>query len=195
MSKKRSRILEYVIKYIGGFLILLLIVFSIADKTKFYFLIGAIIIVSAALLFFIIRSKKNKVKKINKRPLDRDLLNRLRAMHPNEFEEYIADLYRRLGYKTERVGGSYDGGIDVTATKDGIKHYIQCKKFITSKASVHDVRDFAGALMDKLSQGKGIFITTNIFSTEAEQYAKDKPIELIDREKLLRLIKSANIKN
>lgn len=135
---------------------------------------------------------KKKINQVGNWNLNRDLLKNLKKMRPNEFEHYIAEMYLRLGYKTEKVGSSYDGGIDVIATKDNIKHYIQCKKYITSKVSVGDVRDFAGALMDKLSEGKGIFITTNIFTTEAEKYAEDKPIELIDGDELLKLIRMAN---
>jgi len=30
-------------------------------------------------------------------------------------------------------GGPYDQGIDVIAEKNGIKYYIQCKKFIIEK--------------------------------------------------------------
>ena len=139
--------------------------------------------------------KYMKKKKFNKWSLERGVLGKLKGLNPNDFENYIANMYSDLGYKTEKVGGSYDGGVDVIAEKNGIKHYIQCKKYITSKVSVGDVRDFAGALMDKLSQGKGIFITTNIFTTEAEKYAEDKPIELIDGDELLRLIKLANNEN
>lgn len=139
--------------------------------------------------------KYMKKKKFNKWSLERGVLEKLKKLHPNDFENYIANMYLRLGYKTERVGGSYDGGVDVIAEKDGIKHYIQCKKYITSKVSVGDVRNFAGALMDKLSQGKGIFITTNIFTTEAEKYAEDKPIELVDGDELLKLVKLANKEN
>lgn len=143
--------------------------------------------------------EKKKVEKKNRQvnnwSSSQNLLGNLKKLHPNEFEDYIADVYLRLGYKTERVGGSYDGGVDVVATKDGVKHYIQCKKYITSKVSVGDVRNFAGALLDKLSQGKGIFITTNIFTTEAEKYAEDKPIELVDGDGLLKLIKLASKEN
>jgi len=121
---------------------------------------------------------------------DRDLLQWLRAMKPSEFEEYISTLFSKLGFKTKTVGGAYDGGIDVVAEKDGIKHYIQCKKFITSKVTVHDMRDFYGALADKLVSGKGYFITTNVFTLEAERFAEDKPIELIDGNKLIQYIKS-----
>jgi len=136
-----------------------------------------------------------KKKKFNNWTLDRDPIGKLKNMNPDDFENYIADMYSRLGYKTEKVGGPNDGGVDVKAIKDGIEHYIQCKKYITSKVSVGDVRNFAGALIDKLSQGKGIFITTNIFTTEAEKYAEDKPIELVDGDRLLKLIKLVNKEN
>jgi len=120
---------------------------------------------------------------------DRNLLQWLRGMKPSEFEDYIADLFTRLGYKTKAVGSSYDKGIDIIVEKDGIRGYIQCKKFITSKVTVGDVRDFYGALADHLTNGKGYFITTNKFTLEAEKFAEDKPIELIDGYKLIRYIK------
>ncbi len=112
-------------------------------------------------------------------------------MKPSEFENYISDLFARLGYKTKAVGASHDGGVDVIAEKDGIKSYVQCKKFITSEATVGDVRNFYGALADHLTNGKGYFVTTNKFTLEAEKFAEDKPIELIDGYKLIRYIKMA----
>ena len=119
---------------------------------------------------------------------DRDLLKWLRGMQPSEFEKYIADLYYRLGYKTEAVGRSHDGGIDVIAEKGGVTNYIQCKKFITSKVPVSAVRDFYGALVDHLANGQGYFITTNTFTLEAQQFAKDKPMELVDGFALIKYI-------
>jgi restriction system protein len=112
-------------------------------------------------------------------------------MHPSEFENYIAGLFSKLGYKTEVVGGGYDEGIDVIAEKDGIKHYIQCKKFINREVSVGAMRDFYGAIADHLTRGKGYFITTNKFTLEAERFAEDKPIELIDSFRLIEYIRLA----
>ena len=57
--------------------------------------------------------------------------------------------------------------------------------------TVGDVRNFYGALADHLTNGKGYFITTNKFTLEAEKFADDKPIELIDGYKLVRYIKMA----
>jgi HJR/Mrr/RecB family endonuclease len=119
---------------------------------------------------------------------DRELLQWLRGMQPSEFEDYIADLFKKLGYKTEVTGGSHDQGVDVIAKKDNIEHYIQCKKFITSIVSVGAVRDFYGATADHLARGKGYFITTNKFTLDAEKFADDKPIELIDGYKLIEYI-------
>jgi restriction system protein len=120
---------------------------------------------------------------------ERQLLSWLRGMRPSEFEQYVADLFTRMGFAARAVGGSRDRGVDVEATKDGVTHFIQCKKFITSQVGVRDVRDFYGAIADRLARGKGYFITTNKFTLEAERYAEDKPIELIDGMRLLKYIR------
>lgn len=145
---------------------------------------------------FIDKTQKNKKSSsINKFHSDRAILEKLRKLTPTEFEDYIVFLFSQLGFKAERVGGSYDGGIDVIAEKDGIKHYIQCKKFITSQVSVGAIRDFYGALVDKLSTGKGYFITTNKFTLEAEKFAETKAIELIDGYGLMKYIKMSELDN
>ena len=122
---------------------------------------------------------------------DRDLISWLRGMNPTEFEKYIGTLFQHLGYKTTLNGGPHDGGIDVIAEKDGVKHYIQCKKFITSEVGVGAVRDFYGAMAGQAALGKGFFITTNKFSLDAEKFAEDKPIELVDSFKLAKYIRMA----
>lgn len=145
---------------------------------------------------FIDKMRKNKkFSAINSFNSDKNILEKLRKLRPAEFEDYIAFLFSKLGFITERVGGSYDGGIDVAATKDGVKHYIQCKKYISSQVSVGAIRDFYGALTDKMANGKGYFITTNKFTLEAEKFAETKPIELIDGYKLLQYIKIAKMDN
>jgi restriction system protein len=145
-------------------------------------------------IIYKIRSNK-KHSAINQIHSDREILMRLRKMKPSEFEDYISYLFNKLGFTTEVVGKSHDGGIDIIAIKDNTKHYIQCKKFITSQVGSGDVRDFYGALVDRLPNGKGYFITTNKFTLEAERFAEDKPIELIDSYKLIKYIRQTNAEN
>lgn len=144
-----------------------------------------------------IKNIKNTIRFLRGRHYrsDRELLYWLRGMKPWEFEEYITTLFQKLGFRTQRTGGPHDRGVDVVAEKDGIKHYIQCKKFITSTVSVSDVRDFYGSITDHLATGKGYFITTNKFTLEAEKFCEDKPIELIDGFKLLKYIRLVDKNN
>lgn len=136
------------------------------------------------LILIIVKKYKDKRKYF----ASKNTLESLRSLTPDEFEEYIVDLFRRLGFRTEKVGGSHDGGIDIIAEKNNLKHYIQCKKHITSQVTVHDVRDFYGAVSAKLSNAKSFFVTTNIFTLEAEKFCKDNNIESIDGQELMKYI-------
>lgn len=129
----------------------------------------------------------------NKRFKEQNTLEQLRKLSPRQFEDYIANLFQHLGFRTEVVGGSYDGGIDIIATRNGEKYYIQCKKFITSQVPVGAVRDFYGAIVDRQVYTKAFFITTNVFTLEAEKFCEDKPIELIDGPKLMEYIRQAGV--
>ncbi len=122
---------------------------------------------------------------------DKDFLQELKRMNPSDFEEYTAELFRKLGYKAKAVGHSHDGGIDVIAEKDGIPHYIQCKRY-NHKVPVKEIRDFYGVIAGKIAKGTGYFVTTDSFTLEAEKFAEDKPIELIDGCKLVEYDKIAN---
>ncbi len=117
------------------------------------------------------------------------ILAMMRGMHPSEFEKFIAEMFAALGYETEVVGGKSDGGIDIEMTKGGRRYVVQCKKFITRKVRPTDVRDFFGAMIGRNADGKGFFVTTNIFTTEAELFAEGKPLELIDGLELVSLVR------
>jgi len=191
MSKRKTffdEIFDVLIR-IGLIYILLMAMFWFYNRQLFWkmFIWGLVIYTVSIIIILFIRD--SKIHKESQWRTDRDLLQWLRGMNPTEFEDYIARLYSKLGYKTERVGGSYDGGVDVIAEKNGIKYYIQCKKYITSTVGVKGIREFYGVLVDRLAQGKGFFITTNKFTLEAEKFAEDKPIELIDRFKLIHYIR------
>lgn len=189
MSKRKDKEFEDLISLIGTIGILALLGLWFTDKTKFYIYTAVIVLVFTIAIYILVKIKKHRFDKVNLWFSGKSLLGQLRTMHPSQFEDYIADLYNRLGYTPEAVGRSHDGGIDAIAIKDGIKHFIQCKKYITSKVGVSEVRDFYGAMAGQQAVGRGIFITTNIFTTEAEKFAEDKPLELIDGDKLLGLIK------
>ena len=174
---------------IGLIYILLMVMFWFSNKQLFWKMLvwGLIIYIISIVIFLFI--KESKIHKQSQWRTDGDLLLWLRNMKPTEFEDYTSDLFSKLGYNTQSVGGSYDGGVDVIAEKDGVKYYIQCKKYITSTVGVKEIREFYGVLVDHLAKGKGFFITTNKFTLEAERFAEGKPIELIDGFKLIKYVR------
>jgi restriction endonuclease Mrr len=125
--------------------------------------------------------------------LDQELIWMLKGMNPSEFEDYIANLFSHLGYNTKKVGHSHDEGVDVIAEKENSKIYIQCKKFESKKVDVKNIREFYGAIASDLVSGnnKGYFVTTSDFTKEAEKFVENKPIELINSQKLVALIREA----
>ena len=191
MPRKRELIDEvfYGLEKISLFYVFFLAIFWFSNRPLFWKMLLWGVVFLGILIVIAIFFKRSKVHKQSQWRTDRELLKWLRGLKPQEFEKYIAELFTKLGYKTTVTGGGYDGGVDVIAEKDGLKHYIQCKKYITLTVGVSEIRDFYGAIADHLAQAKGFFITTNNFTLEAEKFAEDKPIELIDGYKLIKYIR------
>ena len=119
----------------------------------------------------------------------------LRRLSPGAFEQTIADLFRRRGYRVDEVGGAGDGGVDLVLRRDGdnsIAHLVQCKRYTSWKVGVAEVREFYGAMAAQQSRCEGIFVTCGRYSADARAFAVGKPIRLIDGNELLAMLVSTN---
>ena len=115
-------------------------------------------------------------------------LETIRSISWQEFEELIGEAYRRKGYSvTETGGGGADGGVDLVLRKDGDKLLVQCKHWKIVKVGVKVVRELYGVVAAEGATG-GIVISSGTFTQEAKDFAKDKPLELVDGSGLLKLI-------
>ena len=116
-------------------------------------------------------------------------LEEWKKLEGREFERVVATIFRNLGYKVKITGGPRDWGIDLIATKEGKRYFIQCKNI--EKVFPNQVREFYGSIVDRLKQGeKGFFVTTGKFTEECKEFVRNKPIELIDGIKLEKLANS-----
>jgi restriction system protein len=105
-----------------------------------------------------------------------------------DFELLVSEAYRRQGYTVqENVGGGSDGGIDLVLSKDGNRSLIQCKNWKSSKVGVTTVRELFGVMTAEGASG-GIVVCSGEYTNEAIEFAKGKPITLIDGSALSRLI-------
>lgn len=119
------------------------------------------------------------------------LLNILKSLPANGFERLCQRLLREAGFqKVVVTGKSGDGGIDGHGVLQ-VNPFLSFQVLFQSKrykgaVTVHQVRDFRGAMMGRTD--KGIIITTGTFTTDAMNEATRQgvpPIELVDGEKLL----------
>lgn len=124
------------------------------------------------------------------------LLATIKELPPKGFERLCQRILRELGFSEVRVtGSSGDGGID----GDGVlkvnelvsmRVLFQCKRYEKSVSS-KELRDFRGAMSGRTD--KGIFLTTGTFTSEAQKEAVREgvpPIELVDGERLVRLMET-----
>ncbi len=139
---------------------------------------------------------ENAWKSLNK-TLASDLLLKVKAIEPAQFEKLVVDLLLAMGYGGSRqeagsiVGQSGDGGIDGIINEDRLgldKIYIQAKRW-ENTVPIKEVRDFAGALLAQKAR-KGVFITTSDYPKSAYEYVQniDRTIVLIDGIRLAELM-------
>lgn len=99
---------------------------------------------------------------------------------PREFEEFMAQLYNKLGYKTELTKATRDGGKDIILRKPDILgdmvFYVECKQYNEkNKVGIDIIQRFSGVIeMDKVNGG--IIATTSFFSKDAKDLIIEKDL-------------------
>ena len=116
----------------------------------------------------------------------------VRNLHWRNFEELVAEAYRRKGYRVTEGGYGADGGIDLELRKDGQLTLVQCKQWKTQKVGVNVVREMFGVLTARQAN-HFIIISSGTYTQQAIDFAAGKPIELIDGTKLLALVNHVQI--
>jgi hypothetical protein len=100
----------------------------------------------------------------------------LRLLSPQEFEEFVGELFAQHGLtdvRTTPVTG--DDGADIIAFRfqngERLKYIIQCKRYaIENRVDVQVVRELAGVKMDFNAQ-HALLVTTSEFTKPARQFA------------------------
>ena len=126
---------------------------------------------------------------------DRETLYR---MPPYEFEDLVAEIFRRDGYDVKVTPRTRDGGKDIIASfnKNGIPYllYIECKRYTGKhKVGVEIVqRIFGTQTADRV--GKSVVVTSSTFSRDARHFAEEQNhmIDLLDYNDLIRMVEAQN---
>jgi len=121
--------------------------------------------------------------------------NKLYSLDPREFEELVAELFRRQGYEVVLTQETRDGGYDIVAKyKKGDIPFlvlIECKRYKqTNKVGVGLVRALMGVQNDRKAN-KAVLVTTSSFSKDAVDFAARQQhlISLVGFDEIMRLIR------
>lgn len=111
--------------------------------------------------------------------VDADLLT-IDFMEGHDFEYWCADALKDLGFSDVSVTpGSGDHGVDVLASKDGIKYAIQCKRYTSDLGNSPVQEVYAGKAIYNCQIG--VVITNQGFTEGAKKLAAATGVLLWDR--------------
>lgn len=103
-----------------------------------------------------------------------------------QFELYLENLFKELGYKVKHSGKAGDQGADLIL-KYGEKIYVVQAKYYSSKLDNTPVQEIVGAIK-YYNANQGIVITNNSFTKGAENLAKANNVILIDGIELKKIV-------
>lgn len=119
----------------------------------------------------------------------------LAAMHWEDFEQLVRELFElefaKNGGEVRVTQASRDGGVDAVVFDPdplrGGKIVIQAKRY-TNTVGVSAVRDLYGTVINE-GANSGILITTSDYGHDSYEFAKDKPLKLLNGGHLLAMIR------
>lgn len=107
------------------------------------------------------------------------------AMTGVEFERYVAAVLRGVGFDVEITRATGDFGVDLIATRDGVRTAVQCKRQsrVVNGAAIQQV--VAGAAVHECEAT--MVVSNHRYTRAAEQLADVHGCVLVDRTRLARL--------
>lgn len=110
-------------------------------------------------------------------------IEKIDRMSGRQFEEFIADFFKKKGYRTSLTPESGDYGIDVIVESAFFKIGIQTKCY-NDKVSNSAVQEAVTGIRH-YNLDKAMVITNSYFQPSAITLAKDNNVILLDRDKLI----------
>jgi len=118
-------------------------------------------------------------------------ISNIRRLSWRSLEDLVGEAYRLNGYAVMgNSGPGPDGGVDLIARKGGETVLVQCKQWKARQIGVRTVREMFGLLNAERANEVHI-VSSGYFTEDARNFARHKPIRLIDGPMLVQLVKKA----
>lgn len=116
----------------------------------------------------------------------------LRGLDWRDFENLVANAYRLQGYQVTLTKDGADGGIDIVLTRPDERVLVQCKHWRSYQVGAPVVREMLGLVVAHRAT-RGVVVTSGRFSQEAEAFAHEQGIQLLDGAATMQLVTSAMV--
>lgn len=129
---------------------------------------------------------------INKQPKNqrRNPILNIDRMTGRQFEIFLKEMFKALGYRVKKTPDSGDFGADLYMEKDGKTYVVQAKRF-KSKVGLKAVQEVVAA-RSYYNAEYAIVITNSYFTEAAKALAKSNGVILVERPDLIRLIEKSS---
>lgn len=118
----------------------------------------------------------------------------LRSIDEFEFERFVADLWRAMGWAAAATQGSTDRGVDVVATRDEPfprKHVIQAKRYAGDNlVGSPAIQQYASLGRQEDGVDAVVVVTTSGYTQQARQVAADLNVKLVDGDDLVGILRN-----
>ena len=111
-------------------------------------------------------------------------LERARALPQEEFCAALAKGFERDGYGVARN----EGGADLRITRKGVVTLVACRRWKAVRTGADPLREFDAATRKDGAHGR-MYVAVGEVTDTARSFAREKNIQLLDREDLARLLR------
>lgn len=181
------------VSLIGCIIVLIIVVKLIFRFKWFKWLFRTPVHLLAGLIKSAVSAVLSKIQKIQENTRKRELLScdmvEVDEMEGTEFEDFLEVLFRKKGYRVRTTATTGDYGADLILNNHIV---VQAKRYAGS-IGVKAVQEVIGA-KGFYQADEGMVVTNSYFTPNAVNLAKANHIELWDRERLMKEIKSTKDK-
>lgn len=136
--------------------------------------------------------KKAAAKRKDKDKIKAMSLNQIDSLSGVEFENFLCEIFKKMGYSVKTTKASHDYGADLLISKNGKLTVVQAKCY--SKAvGIKAIQEIVGA-KNHYNASEAMVATNNYFSKDAEVLALENSVKLIDRTVIEKLIEKLDVK-
>lgn len=153
-----------------------------------YIKVAIVIFLFINLFWPILKKLKRKIQKeLRYRQYLDSPLAAIDRMKGDEFEEYLAAHFRKLGYRVSLTPKSNDYGADLIIKKDGESIVVQAKRY-RDKVGIKAIQEIIGA-KGYYKADKMMVVTNSYFTSAAYKLAAANDVTLWDRNSINQFFK------